>query len=457
MPLPLEVTERDLAPEMILEREVGRGITDADHVFLLRFCGHLSLARATRRQIEPDSAAPGSPTPGAVGEMLAAGGEPSTTGPEPGPRGPGHRGRGPAPAASVRTAGSPNSQHGQQVAVARGGVATLSSRAVSKPLLAACMIIKNEERHLARCLGSLARVADEVVVLDTGSRDASLEIARRYDKVRIEEFPWQDDFSAARNASLDRTDAEWILVVDADEEVVAPADFRKVLAKRRGEGMRVRIINEQPSGALTRSEDVEVVRLFRNHPEHRFEGRVHEQIAPSILRRGGKIGKTDLTIRHYGYVSNEVQADQLRTERNLRLLARELSERPDDYYLQFQLGATSKAHEPERARIALERCIEIAPPDASPHVLEQAHMKLAQLALERGDLLPSAEHAAESIVLNERNVTSRVCAIVSTASLGRLDLARPHLEWIVKQALDEVPNPDDFRALLAQCRRDAKA
>jgi glycosyltransferase involved in cell wall biosynthesis len=318
------------------------------------------------------------------------------------------------------------------------------------------MIVKDEERHLARCLRSLSGIADEIVVVDTGSRDGSLEIARSQARVRLTEMPWPDDFAAARNESVGRAQGEWILVVDADEEVVAPAGFRKTLARRRAEGLRVRIVNEQPPGALTRSEDLEVVRLFRNHPEHRFEGRVHEQVAPSIRRRGGKIGRTDLVIRHHGYASREVQAGVLRTERNLELISRELAERPDDYYLHFQLGATLKVDQPERARLALERALETAPSDASPDVLEQTHMKLAQIALERGDLVPCAEHAVESIILNERNVTSRVCVIVSAASLGRLDVARPHLEWMVKNALDEVPNPDDFRELLARARENAR-
>ena len=88
----------------------------------------------------------------------------------------------------------------------------------SSPDIGAAMIVRNEERFLDDCLASIAGQVDEIVLVDTGSTDLTLEIAGRYG-ARIIEYPWSDDFSAARNHALDHASSDWILYIDADERL----------------------------------------------------------------------------------------------------------------------------------------------------------------------------------------------------------------------------------------------
>jgi len=87
-------------------------------------------------------------------------------------------------------------------------------------MLSLSMIVKNEEPFLAHCLDSVRGLVDEMVILDTGSTDGTLEIARAAG-ARVFQSPWRDDFSAARNASLEKATGDWILILDADEELPA--------------------------------------------------------------------------------------------------------------------------------------------------------------------------------------------------------------------------------------------
>ena len=90
------------------------------------------------------------------------------------------------------------------------------SRPAKRQTLALCMIVKDEEAHLGCCLESVKGLVDEIVVVDTGSTDRTVEIARQYG-ARVFSYGWHDDFAAARNVSLSHAGADWILVLDADE------------------------------------------------------------------------------------------------------------------------------------------------------------------------------------------------------------------------------------------------
>ncbi|WP_421657549.1 glycosyltransferase [Leptothermofonsia sp. ETS-13] len=147
----------------------------------------------------------------------------------------------------------------------------------SRPFLSLCMIVKNEGQNLARCLASAEPYVDEIVVVDTGSQDDTLEIAAQFG-ARLDYFEWCDDFAAARNYSLSRVTGEWILHLDADEElIVEDSDFRQQLLSQP----------EVLAFAVTRN-DVNVpeeaflggfhVRLFRNLPGFQYVNRYHEQL-----------------------------------------------------------------------------------------------------------------------------------------------------------------------------------
>jgi tetratricopeptide (TPR) repeat protein len=207
-----------------------------------------------------------------------------------------------------------------------------------EPLLSLCTIVKNEAKNLPRCLESAREVADEMVVVDTGSTDDTVAVAERYG-ARVVHFSWCDDFSAARNTAVSHARGKWILALDADETLARDAR-RKLRGLLRDERYQAYLINIRSPLKGTRSQAAVInawPRVFRNRPEIRYEGRVHEQISPSIARLGGTVAATELIIDHLGY--HQDFSDQMEKQaRNLALLERELAEHPDDPMTMFHYG-----------------------------------------------------------------------------------------------------------------------
>jgi tetratricopeptide (TPR) repeat protein len=199
------------------------------------------------------------------------------------------------------------------------------------------MIVKDEEANLARCLDSVRGVVDEIIVVDTGSTDRTVEIARRYG-ARIFYHQWDDDFAAARNVSLSHARSDWILALDADEALAAE-DHAKLLKLLREEGPTAYLLNiHSPIESRTSHASINPFpRLFLNRPEIRFEGRIHEQVSPSIARIGGRIVPSGVRVHHRGYHSRWADVPAKRG-RNLRLLERQVSEHPDDPSAYLHLG-----------------------------------------------------------------------------------------------------------------------
>lgn len=189
-------------------------------------------------------------------------------------------------------------------------------------LLSACLIVRDEERRLAGCLESIAPLVDEIVVIDTGSRDRSMEIARGY-KARVFELPWTGDFGAARNEALEHARGEWILQIDADE-VVQPfprARLRQLLSAVDVCAYYV-LLRRHPG--LTPNWQM---KLFRRHPEARHSAVIHESIPPSLLRAatGMRTGCFPMLVEHTGYLGDQ----RPKYARNLPLLLRLLEDKPD--------------------------------------------------------------------------------------------------------------------------------
>ncbi|EFM09178.1 glycosyl transferase family 2 [Paenibacillus curdlanolyticus YK9] len=206
-------------------------------------------------------------------------------------------------------------------------------------LISLCMIVKNEAACIARCLRSAIGTADEFIVVDTGSTDETIAIARSFG-AKIIEAEWRGDFAAARNVGLEQATGEWILFLDADEELSAGAaqELRTLVQSQASPGILLPIWNllgeEEETATIN-----PVLRLFRNDPRHRFEGRIHEQIAASILRAAPdaqlRLGET--VIRHYGYRPSTV-AEKDKIERNTRLLLQAIEEEPEQPFHRFNLG-----------------------------------------------------------------------------------------------------------------------
>jgi glycosyltransferase involved in cell wall biosynthesis len=196
-----------------------------------------------------------------------------------------------------------------------------------------CMIARNEEKYIRRCLESVAGVVDEIIVVDTGSTDQTAEIAAACG-ANVVHFPWNDDFSAARNYGIDRATGDYILVLDADEELLPASRHRlKETLASQADGYVLRIDNRISTGFVVTSN---VLRLFKNRREYRFENRVHEQISTAIARANGVVLHAGhLCIVHYGYAPEEIERKDKRA-RN-RALIESMDYGKDPYYL-FQLA-----------------------------------------------------------------------------------------------------------------------
>ena len=228
--------------------------------------------------------------------------------------------------------------------------------------LSLCMIVRDNEDTIEACLDSIYPCVDEIIIIDTGSKDRTIEICRRFG-ARIFEFPWCDDFSAARNVSLQHARGEWIFWMDSDD-IITEEQGRKLRALAYGPHqddlfgyvMQVHCKSSEP-GQMT---VVDHVKLFRNRAELRFEHRIHEQILPSIRRAGGNVAFTDIFVVHSGSDPTPT-IREIKLERDFRILAKELVDRPDHPFVLFNLGMThDDAGNYENAIEFLQRCIDVS-------------------------------------------------------------------------------------------------
>ena len=205
-------------------------------------------------------------------------------------------------------------------------------------LLSASIIVRDEERHLGACLESIQPVVDEIVVVDTGSRDETKQIAEAHG-ARVFELAWRDDFAAARNFALSRSRGDWILYIDADERLCDhnPTALRTILGAPNLVGCRVRLQARMGYTAFPE------LRLFRNDPRIRFEGVIHENIWPAIARyieaSGGEVADSDLELEHVGYDGPQDHKHR----RNLPLLRESLKRDPTHAYCWHHLGTIHEA------------------------------------------------------------------------------------------------------------------
>ena len=203
-----------------------------------------------------------------------------------------------------------------------------------------CMIMKNEEKNLRKCLDSVKTLGCELILVDTGSTDSTLSIAKEYTD-NIYHFNWIEDFSAARNYSLSLASHDWVLVLDCDESV-SSVDMNSLSIFMKKHPNKIGLISRRNHYEMNQSDSVytDLVERFFNRKLYEYKGEVHEQVVPkssvpqSSLRKKESV---DLHLEHFGYVgtSEELHAKSMR---NADILKKMLSKNPNDPYLYFQLG-----------------------------------------------------------------------------------------------------------------------
>jgi len=206
--------------------------------------------------------------------------------------------------------------------------------------ISACLIVRNEADLLEGCLESIRGATDEIIVVDTGSTDDTTGVAARAG-ARVFCTQWRDSFAVARNEALDRAVGRWVLSIDADERLDAHSvETVRRLAHREG-ACAFDVMIRSPLAECDRGEAEHVgyyPRFFRCLPGVRYEGRVHEQIVPSLHRTGLPVLASDIVIHHLGY-SLPGDAQFAKRERNLRLLKRQIEDDSRDGFAMYCLAS----------------------------------------------------------------------------------------------------------------------
>jgi len=240
---------------------------------------------------------------------------------------------------------------------------TASADQTGRPRLSVAMIVRNEEDVLAASIESVRTIADEIVVLDTGSTDQTAALARQLGAA-VDSSSWRDDFSAARNRCLERVTGDWVLWLDAGEQLDAEtaAELRRFIDQQADpQEAYMMLVAVPPAAEGVSPEQIARLRLMPNHATLRFAGRLRETLMPSInacgLQTGAAPGRI---IRHVR--QHDPQRRELVARRDLKLAAMEIAQQdPPPARLLLALGeARNNLGDIAEARTAYEQAIEVA-------------------------------------------------------------------------------------------------
>lgn len=233
-------------------------------------------------------------------------------------------------------------------------------------LLSVAMIVKNEEKNLDRCLSAIkileGKIKYEIIIVDTGSNDNTIEIAKKYTD-KIYEYKWNGNFADMRNISIKHCTGKWILVLDADEVLENHGELVKFLKDKEAESFSCAVVKLK--NMISADEDNYIigslVRLFKNNKNTYYKGRIHEQ--PNII---SPVLNTNITFTHYGYSREDFKVMKYKYERNKELLLKDLEEGKDRIYTLFQLAQTySMANQKIEALNAIEKAFRIVEEEAN--------------------------------------------------------------------------------------------
>jgi tetratricopeptide (TPR) repeat protein len=307
-----------------------------------------------------------------------------------------------------------------------------------KSRFSAALIVRDEARFIEGCLQSLVGKADEIVVVDTGSVDDTIEKALQF-PTRLYHFAWNNDFSAARNFALEQATGEWILYIDADErfDVPDPELLESILADASKVAWNLRF---HPRIDWTPYAEP---RLFRNDPRIRFRGVIHESMREGIehvrLADGREVGTCGLTLHHIGYEDDQ----SYKNSRNIPLLQARLAREPEHLYSLWHLGRSLHlAGDEEGAIAAWTRGIAVArarPPEARRLDDSLSALALIKLKSQRGEAVEDL--LREALELYPSQLALLWINATRALERGDLEAARPRLEELAAIDADTFFDP----------------
>lgn len=211
--------------------------------------------------------------------------------------------------------------------------------------LSICMMVKDEEKNLKRCLESLKPLVEsglaELIIIDTGSQDSTISIAKEYtDKLYFHK--WDNNFSDMRNKTISYAKGEWIFIIDADERLDKPEMLIDLMNSSELKKFNSIIIKVKNLYNLKKEDNYSIIyspRLFKNDGEFRYEGSVHNQ----PIFKGPELN-TDISLTHYGYINSDRELMEKKFKRTTELLKEELRKYPKNLYYIYQLGISYDMH-----------------------------------------------------------------------------------------------------------------
>lgn len=265
-------------------------------------------------------------------------------------------------------------------------------------MISCCIITKNEEKNLIRCYNSIRNYVTELVIVDTGSEDSTLALAKSITP-NVYKYKWDNNFSNARNFAKKFASNQFILSIDADEEIKDGGELLRTLQTLDSDvgGLFVDVISYSTfSNSTSNKFRSPQVRIFRNLPNIYFNGRVHEQVTQSISNLGLKIKQSKIEIIHHGYNTEKLKILD-KYQRNLNLIDIELNENYSNYYLLHKANTLlylGRMHEAEK--ILLDNRNEFL----SSNDLVKFFNILGRIYLNKSDFLNASNYFKKSLDVN---------------------------------------------------------
>jgi glycosyltransferase involved in cell wall biosynthesis/cytochrome c-type biogenesis protein CcmH/NrfG len=306
-----------------------------------------------------------------------------------------------------------------------------------RPDLSVCMIVKNEAQNLAEALTNFQPFADEIIVVDTGSTDDTKAIAQRYTR-RVFDFPWTDDFAAARNHSLAQARGRYVLWLDADDRFQDEMAAKINRLKSRFDGRKAFYFLLENVDGTDHPVRCHQLRCLPRGEHVLFQGRVHEQILPGAVRAGLSLVKTDIVVRHHGYSDPVMHRKKM--ERNLSILQKEITEGSDDGSRSFFLALTHEAlgNWPQ-ATDSMERAIQaLQRGNQDQHLIVEGYLFLGRVYEKSGDAASSLRSIVRAEALARENPQHFLHLGLLHQKLGR------HLQALacLERSLGREPAPE---------------
>lgn len=205
--------------------------------------------------------------------------------------------------------------------------------------ISGCIIAKNEEKDIEKCIKSLKKVCDEIILIDTGSIDNTVKIAKK-NGAKVYFFQWIDDFAAAKNYAIDKANGEWILFLDADEylwEERKEVYIQLINNAKYFDSILCEILNIDDDGSVAQIHIGN--RLFRNNKNIMFKGKIHEDLQKDGKNLYSINGGEYIKIIHTGYTKEKVYSKG-KFQRNLSILLKELEISPNDPKIYYYIADT---------------------------------------------------------------------------------------------------------------------